>query len=161
MDPGSAAKTVLDGAGYVVLNTNDYPTAGAVSGSVIGNGLVFTSSFRQKYPLTQDIVSALIVGLVRVHDVTDPTKAYALMPAEFKKLHADPALFAGEWALCQPGFAQSDGTVTATGIADSTGAFTEQDMATAGAKSYVDNSLVEKAYQSLKLTRPTLPTRAK
>ena len=159
MDSGAAAKSVQDGIGYVVLNTNDATQFDPIAGKVLDNGLIFTNSFRQKYPqLVEAIVTAFIKGLLKVRAVTDPNQAYDLLPATFQKAHPDKAQFAVEWQLSQPAFAQTDGSSSADAIANTSKISLKPDQIDSeGVKQLYDNSLVDAAYKSLNVPRPTLP----
>jgi ABC-type nitrate/sulfonate/bicarbonate transport system substrate-binding protein len=160
MDSGSAAKSVKDGVGYVVLNTNDAKEFDAIGGRVLLNGIIVTDAFRQKYPeFMQAVVTALIQGLLKVRDVTDAEKAYALMPEAFQRLHTDKAQFAVEWELSQPAFVQTDGSMSPSAIANTEKlALKPEQVGAAGVKSLFDNTLVDAAYKSLNVPRPTTPS---
>ncbi|WP_433502938.1 ABC transporter substrate-binding protein [Pseudonocardia halophobica] len=159
MDVASAAKSVHDGDGYPVLNSNDLTAFGPVTGTVIGNGLIMTKEFQDTYPaLSQDLVTAVVAGLNRVRAETDPTKLLAMMPEGFQEAHADAAVFDVEWAFTQPSFLPTDGSTSEQAVKDTTagGDFTEAELSSPAATSFVDNSMVDKAYQQLGIPRPTL-----
>ncbi|MCE0763516.1 hypothetical protein LWC35_11470 [Pseudonocardia kujensis] len=156
MDPTSAAKTVANGNGYVVMNTNDAALFEPVSGTILGNSIVVTDEFRAQYPeFTQAVITAFIAGLNKVKNVTDPNAAYALMSPEYQKAHPNDVQFADEWALCQPAFANTDGTYSAKAIADTlknTDLSPEQQRSPQ-VISLFDNSFVEAAYKELNIPR--------
>ncbi|WP_433502936.1 ABC transporter substrate-binding protein [Pseudonocardia halophobica] len=161
MDVASAAQAVKDGIGYPVLNTNDLSVFGPIGGTLIGNGLVMPEKFRQQYPeLSQDLVNAVVAGLNRVRTVTDPAKVMQLMPQGFRDARSDPQLFAAEWAFTQPGFLSTDGSTTEQAVKDTTGGgdFSEADLAKPEAGTFLDNSMVDKAYEQLGIPRPGVQT---
>lgn len=161
MDVASAAQAIEDGIGYAVLNTNDITTFGPIGGTMIGNGLVMPEQFRSDYPeLSQDLVDAVVTGLNRVRNVTDPAAVMELMPEGFKEARSDTTTFAREWEYTQPGFLSTDGSTSQEAFDDtaSKGGFTEDELASPEATDYLDNSLVDKAYETLPLTRPTVQT---
>lgn len=157
MDPGSAAKSIKDGVGYAVLNTNVADQFGPVAGTVLDNGIVFSKDFRSKYPkLAQAIVTAFIKGLNRIRNITDPAQAYAALPADFQKEHPDRALFALEWQLSQPAFSQSNGTSPPKAVADTEKlALKPGDADKPAVKAVFDNALVLEAYKQLGLPAPS------
>jgi NitT/TauT family transport system substrate-binding protein len=158
MDVASAAKSVQDGVGYPVLNSNDLSVFGPITGTIIGNGLVMTDEFRDKYPdLAQEIVTAVVAGANQVRTQTDPAALLAMMPAGFRQAHADNAAFAREWAFTQPSFLPTDGSTPEQAVRDTTtGQFSDAELASQKAKEFPDNSMVDKAYQQLKIARPTV-----
>lgn len=158
MDVASAASSIRDGSGYLIHNSNDLPSSEAAIGRILGNGFVMGRQFRETYPeLAQDLVDATVAGLDRIREETDASAVYELMPPEFQEAHPDPAQFAEEWRLMQPAFLPTDGSTDPDGIHDTTqGEFSAEDLATSGATAYVDNTLVDTAYERLGLTRPNV-----
>lgn len=156
MDPDSAAKTVKDGVGYPVLNTNVAADFTPIAGTILDNGLIVTTSLKNKYPkLVQALVTAFVQGLLKVRDVRSPTAALKVMPSAFQKAHSDPKLYALSWGYSQPAFAQTDGSSPAAAIAATEKAALDPDQRSKpGLTQFFDNSLVDVAYQQLKVSRP-------
>ena len=156
MDVGTAAKSIRDGIGYPILNTNDYEAFRPIGGTVIGNGLVIPHEFRERHPeLTQDLVNAVIAGLNRVRSETDAAAVYAMMPSTFQEAHPDQEAFAAEWALIQPAFLPTDGTVSAEAVRDTAKTvLTPAELSSPEVTGFVDNGLVDEAYRQLQIARP-------
>ncbi|OSY40814.1 MULTISPECIES: ABC transporter substrate-binding protein [Pseudonocardia] len=159
MDVASAAQAIEDGVGYPVLNTNDLSVFGPIGGTLLGNGLVLPEAFLNDYPeLSQDLVNAVVTGLGRVRDVTDPDELLALMPPGFREARADSPTFAREWAFTRPAFLSTDGSSSDQEFRDTTahGDFGEGELSSPRAGRFLDNSLVDQAYQQLGLPRPVV-----
>lgn len=152
MDPDSAAETIADGVGYVVLNSNEdnkaYPYGAA------GTSLVATRSFLAKYPdLATAIVGAELRGLLGLQkSAADAEAARGLLPPE-----ATTGAWKEKWSLVAPALTGTTGMFTTQCIDQSIAlarTSTGDNVLEHTARSALVNDYVTRGYQQLQLPVP-------
>jgi NitT/TauT family transport system substrate-binding protein len=153
MDATTAATAIQEGIGYLVLNTSDPRQTANLWGRQAGAVFATTTGFAKDHPqLLQDLVTALVEGMLRVQDSNeDPAAVYKALPAD--KQAAYKSSWTGQWAILSPSFAGDDGSLP-DGVLQATidwatrsGAMTVSALPDTSV--YVDNSYVARAYAAL------------
>lgn len=154
MDTTHAAIAVEQGLGYILANTNDPAVFKKLAGNQLGNELVTTPAFIQKYPaLVQAIVTAEMKALLFVKKhAADPATIYAALPSEFTSTSSEQS-FAQQFALGAPSFTGNTGLMSTQQIDDTLALLVKYGVLTsvsqANSAETFNSSFAKQAYKQL------------